>query len=270
MQRLITSFSRSAMARRIVQIFKLHKLANGWLRHFPMVKRLPDGVVYRVTRLESIPLADEMFDQGNLYDSKWLPENFTTFADLGCNVGYFTCWLLHAAHGRKLRGLMLDANPDAVREAQWHIEANHLPEAFAINGIAGEGAPGNSTDFFLYESNICSTSHLTEAMKKELKGKWTKISVPCVGIEAHWRKRFGETRCNLLKIDIEGSEMNFLRAEKSFLPLVDAILIEWHSWGATLPQIKEFLDGFGFVCVKATEENRTMGTAYFQKNPVTK
>ncbi|MGD0743827.1 MAG: FkbM family methyltransferase, partial [Verrucomicrobiota bacterium] len=223
MRRLITTLSRSATARWWVQTLRLHKLANGWLRCFPLVKRLPgSGVVYRATRLESIPLANEMFEEGNLYDAALLPENFTTFADLGCNVGYFTCWLAHLAHGRRLRGLMLDANPHAVREAQWHAEANQMPEVFALNGIVGEGAPGSAAEFFLYESNICSTSHLTEAIKKELKGKWTKISVPCVSLEASWRQRFGDTRCHLLKIDIEGSEMKFLHAEQSFLTLVDS------------------------------------------------
>src|SRR4030095_10525667 len=117
MRQLITSLSRAAWARRLVQLLRLHRLGNAWLRAFPMIQRLPgSGVTYRATRLESIPLSVEMFEKGNLYEAKLLPAEFTTFADLGCNVGYFTCWLMHLAQGRKLRGLMLDANPDAVRE----------------------------------------------------------------------------------------------------------------------------------------------------------
>ncbi|HEX5399793.1 MAG TPA: FkbM family methyltransferase [Verrucomicrobiae bacterium] len=268
MRRLVTALSHSAIARRAVQAIRLHKLANGWLRRFPLVKRLPgSGVIYRATRLESIPLANEMFERGNLYDAHVVPENFTTFADLGCNVGYFTCWLAHLAKGRKLRGLMLDANPDATREAQWHAEANHLTEVFAINGLVGEGASGAAAEFFLYESNICSTSHLTETMRQRLKGKWTKISVPCVSIETNWRQRFGDTRCHLLKIDVEGSEMNFLRAERSFLSLVDSVLIEWHAWGATKEDIKKYLGESGFAFVKTVEEGENMGTDFFRRTP---
>jgi FkbM family methyltransferase len=265
MSELVNKLSRSATARRAVQVLRLHKLANFGLRHFPRIKKLPgSGVTYRATRLESIPLANEMFEKGTLYDASLLPENFSTFADLGCNVGYFTCWLAHLAQGRKLRGLMLDANPDAVGEAAWHAKANAMPEVFAINGIAGEGAPGQSAEFFLYESNICSTSHLTEEARRELKGKWTKISVPCVSIGQLWRDKFGDTRCHLLKIDIEGSELNFLRNEAGFLAQVDAILVEWHTWGATLPQIQELLAEHGFVYVKTIEESEKMGTAYFR------
>ena len=102
MRQLITTLSRSAFARRLVQVLRLHKLGNWWLRTFPMIKRLPgSGVIYRATRLESIPLAVEMFEKGNLYDASLLPPHFTTFADLGCNVGYFTCWLMHLAAGRR-------------------------------------------------------------------------------------------------------------------------------------------------------------------------
>src|ERR1043166_5179114 len=218
MRQIISWLSRAAWLRRLVQKLRLHHLANWWLRRVPLVKRLPaSGVIYRATRLESIPLAVEMFEKGNLYDAALLPPQFTTFADLGCNVGYFTCWLAHLARGRKLPGLMLDANPQAVQEAAWHAQANRLPEVFAIHGLAGEGKPGDSAEFYLYESNICSTSHLPDIEKMALKGKWEKIHVPCLSLEEQWRKRFGETRCHLLKIDIEGSELNFLKSEPPFL-----------------------------------------------------
>ena len=267
MRQLITRLSRSAWLRRVVQVLQLHKLGNWWLRTCPMVKKLPgSGVVYRATRLESIPLAVEMFEKGNLYDAALLPKDFTTFADLGCNVGYFTCWLAHLAGGRKLRGLMLDANPDAVKEAQWHAQANALPEVFGIHGIAGEGKPGDFAEFYLYESNICSTSHLPDVEKMALKGKWEKIRVPCVSIEEHWRQHFGDTRCHVLKIDIEGSELSFLQAEQSFLKLCDSVLVEWHKWAVGLDDLRRFLETHGFAFVKTVEENDQMGTAYFRRS----
>ena len=269
MLRFISNLSRSSAARRAVQKLGLHQIGNRWLRRFPVIRRLSgSGVIYRTTRLESILLADEMFEKGSLYDAALLPENFSTFADLGCNVGYFTCWLAHLAAGRKLRGLVLDANPAAVQEARWHAQANQMPEIYAINGIVGEGPDGQSAEFFLYESNICSTSHLTQELRQELKGKWQKISVPCVNIGSLWQKRFGDTRCHLLKIDIEGSEMNFLRAEPAFLSQVDSILIEWHTWGSTLDEIKKILAEHNFTYVKTIEESEKMGTAFFRRNTV--
>ena len=265
MRHLISSLSRSALLRRVVQRLRLHKLGNAWLRRFPFVRKLPgSGVVYRATRLESIPLAVEMFEKGKLYDAALLPRDFTTFADLGCNVGYFTCWLAHVAAGRTLRGLMLDANPEAVQEAQWHAEANRMPGVFGLHGIAGEGNAGEFAEFYLYESNICSTSHLPDTQKMDLKGKWEKIRVPCVSIGEHWRRRFGDGRCNVLKIDIEGSELNFLKREQGFLGLCDSVLVEWHKWTVDLKELREFLNAHGFAYVKTVEENDQMGTAFFR------
>jgi FkbM family methyltransferase len=266
MPNLIASLSRSAPLRHAVRGLRLHRLANAWLRRFPRLRRLPEsGVIYRATRLESIPLADEMFEKGKLYDASLLPAHFTTFADLGCNVGYFTCWLAHLAHGRRLRGLMLDANPEAVAEACWHAQANGMPEVFGIHGIAGEGGPGEFAEFYLYESNICSTAQMPDVAKMDLKGKWERIRVPCVRVETHWREHFGDTRCHVLKVDIEGSELSFLRAEESFLQLVDAILVEWHKWRVSLDEVRQFLEARGFAFVKTVEENTEMGTACFRR-----
>lgn len=263
---LVNTLARSTALRRFVLALRLHRLANRWLRLFPIKKQLGNtGIVYRATNLESIPLANEMFEKGALYDADLLPKEFTCFVDLGCNVGYFTIWLASLAQGRKLSGLVCDANPAAVDEAAWHCQANQMERVYPLNGVVGEGREGDKSDFYLYESNICSTSHLTEEMKLQLKGKWTKISVPCLSIEAEWKKRFGEQRCHLLKVDVEGSELRFLQAESGFLKLVDTILIEWHNWGATLEDLKKTLGDQGFQYVKTLDESETMGTAFFRR-----
>jgi FkbM family methyltransferase len=264
MRKLITSLSRSALLRRVVRGLRLHKLGNAWLRRFPSVRRLPEsGVVYRARRLESIPLAHEMFERGSLYHADLLPAGLTTFADLGCNVGYFTCWLAHLSRGRGLRGLMFDANPEAVEEARWHAQANGLTEVFGLQGILGETSPTGAVDFYLYESNICSTNQLPDLEKMGLQGQWTKISVPCVSLGTEWSTRFGEARCHLLKVDIEGSEMRFLTAEQGFLARVDSILLEWHKWRVNLPEVEAFLAAHGFALVRVLEETDDMGTAFF-------
>jgi FkbM family methyltransferase len=179
-------------------------------------------------------------------------------------VGYFTCWLAHLAKGRELSGIMIDANPSAVEEAQWHARANGWSYVYALHGIVGEGSDGTAKDFFIYESNICSMTQLPDVEAMGLKGKWTKISVPCLRLEEHWRQRFGDARCHLLKVDIEGSEMDFLKKERSFLARVDCILLEWHKWRVRLDEVTAFLAKEGFGLTKVLEENEQMGTAVFK------
>jgi FkbM family methyltransferase len=206
-----------------------------------------------------------MFER-NLYDASLLPANFSTFADLGCNVGYFTCWLAHLANGRPIKGLMIDANPDAVREGEWHARANNWGNVYALNGIVGEQSSTGSVGFYLYESNICSTSSVEQMQQLGLRGEWTKIQVPCLTLATEWKKRLGAERCNLLKIDIEGSEMNFLRAETAFLDQVDTVLIEWHAWRVTLKEVQALLQTRGFKLVKILDEGSDMGTAFFSRS----
>jgi FkbM family methyltransferase len=266
MRKLLFRLSRSAFARDAARFLRLTKIANAWLRRFPFVRRLPgSGVVYRAARLESIPLAVEMFER-NLYDASLLPANFSTFADLGCNVGYFTCWLAHLAKQRSIKGLMIDANPDAVKEAEWHVRANRWTGVYTLNGIVGEHSPSGFVDFYLYESNICSNSSLEQMQQLGLKGQWTKIQVPCLTLSTEWKKRFGSDRCNLLKIDVEGSEMNFLQSDADFLKQVDSILIEWHKWRVALPDVQSFLQARGFKLGKILDESDQMGTAFFTRS----
>src|SRR5580658_2950286 len=92
MRKLILRMTGSARTRNAVKALRLHLLANWWLRLVPVVKTLPSGIRYRARRVESLALSSEFFDSDVLYD---INEGaaIQTFADLGCNVGYFTCWL---------------------------------------------------------------------------------------------------------------------------------------------------------------------------------
>ena len=131
-----------------------------------------------------------------------------------------------------------------------------MPEVFALHGIAGEGSQGDFAEFYLYESNICSTSKRSDS---DLTGKWGKINVPVLSIEDNWRRYFGETRCHILKMDIEGSELNFLKSEQSFLQLVDSILVEWHKWRVDLAQIETFLGSHHFALKKSWKKIKAWG-----------
>jgi hypothetical protein len=93
-RRLILRLIGSKKVRKVIKTLRLHSLGNWWLHRFPVVKTLPGTAIrYRARRVESLALAAEMFESGTLYGSKDLPANIRTFADIGCNVGYFTCWL---------------------------------------------------------------------------------------------------------------------------------------------------------------------------------
>jgi hypothetical protein len=51
---------------------------------------------------------------------------------------------------------------------------------------------------------------------------------------------------DLVKIDIEGSEFDFMRAYGKILKSSTHLIIEWHSWGGSEEQIREAAEIVGF------------------------
>lgn len=265
MRKLILRLTGSTTIRKTVKFMRLHLLANWWLRRFPVVKTFPgSGLRYRARRVESLGLSVEMFDKGTLYSTPDMPEGIRTFADLGCNVGYFTCWLCHQLKSTQLKGLMADANADAVEDARWHVTTNNLRNVHVLHGLVGTGGKGGQASFFVHTSNVCSTATPPDISLGEAN-TWTQIQVPCIGIEENWHKYLGNEPCDLLKIDIEGSEMDFFRNETIFLRRVQTILIEWHKWRVSLGEIEGFLSKEGFSLKSILHEDAGLGTAIFAR-----
>jgi FkbM family methyltransferase len=263
MRKLILRLAGSETLRKFVKFLRLHLLVNWWLHCFPVVKTLPKkGIRYRARRVESLGLSVEMFDKGELYSLSDLPSNINTFADLGCNVGYFTCWLCDRLNNRGIKGVMIDANVEAVEDAQWHIKVNGLDGVHALHGLVGVKSETGQANFFLHTSNVCSTASPTEEAL-DASNTWTRVQVPCINLENSWQSYFGDAPCDLLKVDIEGSEMDFFCNEPQFLQRTKAILLEWHKWRVSLPEVKEFLAGRGFALKKILHDGDGLGTALF-------
>jgi FkbM family methyltransferase len=264
MRKLTLNLSRSATVRKVVKFLRLHLLANWWLHRFPVVKTLPgSGIRYRARRVESLGLSVEMLDEGTLYPGTNLLGDIRTFADLGCNAGYFTCWLCHQLKSRQLKGLMVDAHTDAIEDARWHVATNSLNDVHVLHGLIGLGGKGGPANFFMHASSVVSTA-IPPASASEA-GTWTQIQVPCVGVEENWSKYFGNERCDLLKIDVEGSEMDFFRSETAFLQRVRTILIEWHKERVSYDELEKFLSQQGFSPKSVLNENAVVGTALFSR-----
>lgn len=263
MRRFVLWLTQFTGLRHFVKKFRLHLLGNFFLSLFPVVKTLPaTGVKYRARRIESLALSVEMFDQKCLYDFSELPANIQTFADLGCNVGYFTCGLCEHLNHRKIRGIMVDANPNVVTEAKWHIAVNQLSGVQVLCGLLGGDTGSERGKFFLHPSNVCSTAAIPTG-PNQLDADWKQIEINHLNLSEYWTTQFKNTPCDLLKIDIEGAEMDFFQRDPDFLRLTKNILVEWHKWRVSLPQMIMFLSVEGFVLHRVFHEDKNIGTALF-------
>lgn len=238
----------------------------GWLlRAFPRTRVLPaSGARYRCRYLESLLLADEIFNR-NVYLHAIDRDKVKTFADLGSNVGYFSVLLTELTQRRDLAGLMIDANPEMVAEAQWHVAENKLTRVVPKLGLAGSKSAGETVDFFLLPSNLGSSQFAVYEPGKPPKGEWKKIQVPRIDVEAAWLEHCGDVRCNILKMDIEGSEKDFLQTDRKFLQRVDAIILEWHKWIVSKEVVDAQLAEQGFELVEVMEELEQTGIAWYRR-----
>jgi hypothetical protein len=91
--------------------------------------------------------------QGTLYSTSNMLDGIRTFADLGCNVGYFTCWLCQQLKSTQLKGMMVDAHADATR-----MPGGTLPpptRAMCMYCMAWLGRVGRGqASFFMHTSSL--------------------------------------------------------------------------------------------------------------------
>jgi FkbM family methyltransferase len=250
----------------LVRTLRLRQIAGALLRMKPKVGSLPKtGARYRCRYLETILLADELFKR-NVYLESLTAKPISTFVDLGCNVGLFPVLLTELTGRRDLRGLLIDANPEMVEEATWHVNANQLKQVVPVFGLAGAANAGQTVDFYLLPSNLGSSQFPVYEPGKPQKGAWKKVTVPCVDVETLWLKNFGDVRCDILKIDIEGSEKTFLQTDKKFLQRVDSIILEWHKWIVNREEVERMLTEQGFKLAQVLEELGQTGIAWYRRS----
>jgi FkbM family methyltransferase len=265
MRNLILRLIGSKKVRTVIKFLRLHLLGNWWLHRFPVVRTLPkSGIRYRARRLDSLALASEMFESDDVYSASDLPANIRTFADLGCNVGYFTCWLCDQFKTRQVKGLMVDANAEAVEDARWQVAANNLSDVHVLHGLVGTAGKDGQATFYLHAANMCSTAVPSDVALRQAC-TWTQVQVPCLSVEESWRKLVGDAPCDLLKVDIEGSEMDLFRTETAFLKRVRTIVVEWHKWQVSFAEMEQFLAGQDFSLKSIVREDSKYGTAVFSR-----
>jgi FkbM family methyltransferase len=234
-------------------------VADAVLRRRPVERRLAGtGVRYRHSSLDTFMTADEIFGR-KVYDVPGLSK-VRTFADLGCNVGLFIAWLAHTTGRRDLSGIAVDANPRLVEEVHWLVHANGLPAVHPVSGLVGVPGGPAEQDFYL------SPVSLRSSRFPEDDGHWQKVTVPAIDVEEAWRRHVGpDVRCDLMKMDIEGGEADFLRADNAFLARVDEIILEWHGWVIAEREVEARFDSLSFERVAVLSRGENTGIAHYKR-----
>lgn len=232
---------------------------------FPITRTLPaSGVRLRIRSVAGLALAEEMIS-GHAYAGLANLGPLNTFIDLGCNVGWFPCMLREYGVCEAPVGLLVDADPNMVNEARWHMPANSIQGECIWGAVGATATPEGTATFHVNPANTSSSmTPFGPGHPYPVKGLVRTITVPAITISAEWQRRFSDRLVDVMKVDIEGAEFDFLKSEGPFLSrAVRHIVCEWHAWHGCLGDVTEILTPLGFRLGEICEQDDKGGVAIF-------
>ena len=198
--------------------------------------------------MESIKGVLEGFDLPN----KWL--------DFGCHMGYFSLWLERhrrlSGESSKSEALLVDGDSRTLSSIPSLLRRNHLLENWCYRHAA---IAGDCTEITFYEDDYMASTALDGS-----------CGIP-VCLKVIKEEEVQETLIppyDLVKVDVEGSEWEFLNYYPQILCQTRYLLLEWHSWhngGGGVEQIREKLESLGYRVLKESavisleKEDRKVG-----------
>jgi len=195
----------------------------------------PDGLKATL-RPEDQCVVDEVYRDDIYADAKLAEDSM--IVDCGAHVGLFT---IHAAK-RCPRGRVVAAEPSPLnlellrRNVRQNNLANVRVLPWGLSGRAGEAG--------IHFTGEYSTDYLNEPVI----GKASSFVVP---VELHTLDEVyaagGVERCDLLKMDIEGSELDTLRTGAKSLQATGQIIMEIHKRVVDAEEVLALLRGHGFA-----------------------
>lgn len=262
---LMSRVAKHPWVHKAVDYSQAYNITNYILKIFP-INRYINGkkIVVRIDSVAALALSEEIL--GNAGYTPCLQDyEVNTFIDLGCNIGWLPCIIASLQETNDLKGLMIDADPGVLDSARWHVRKNNLTGCTLLQGAVG--CPKGKQEIILNITGSNTQSSIRDFSTKHpypLKGKTRSISVPCISVSEAWKEKFQDQKVDLLKIDIEGSELDFLKSEMAFVSSsVRRVVCEWHSWHVSFKEIQNILTNNGFSAGKITEQDDKGGVAYF-------
>jgi FkbM family methyltransferase len=264
----ITKLAGMPAVHKAIRLFRVQQIASRALTVVPMRRKLRrTNCSYRVRFLESLLIADEIFTR-EIYREAFEDMDVKTFMDLGSNVGYFPLYAVEHTGRRDLVGLVVDGNENMATESRWHVEQNNLGKVKVMHGVVGYPPGVTEATFFVNPSNVASSAQPVLNPDVPSKGESKPVTVPAVDVLAEWKKFAGDARIDLMKIDIEGFECDFIKNTTEALKLTDRVVLEWHKWVTGRDAVDELLAKQGFGLRKVISEDPHCGVAIYDRKNI--
>ncbi len=170
----------------------------------------------------------------NIVTEKYFPQRWL---DIGCHAGYFSLWLTYERIKSGLtindcRALLIDPDPNIASQVRKLITTNRLESSFQFLPFAVSKDSGE-TKFAVRGFMSSSLATLGDETTDVLSVK----SVNTKELVSYMSPPY-----DLIKIDIEGAEFEFLNSYEEVLKSAKHVILESHSWhtgGGGMQQLHE-------------------------------
>jgi FkbM family methyltransferase len=138
------------------------------------------------------------------------------FLDLGANIGYFS--LLIASNSSSVRIISFEPVKDLFQDMNDNISLNNIRNISTINATVGEMNVEKELFVSASDNSGMSSFHQPE----NYSGKKERVKVVAID---DWFKTSGLSKIDIIKLDIEGSELAALKGMKEVLQKQRPVLI---------------------------------------------
>lgn len=191
--------------------------------------------------------------------SQFPAKNDLYIVDLGANEGYFTLKIKEKVPKSKI--ICVEPNPSAFETLKKNIKTNNLKDITLINKAVTSKNGKVSFEILAGASTISGLKIKREKWfdREQIK----KIDVDSITLTDLYKK-CKLKRIDLLKLDIQGAEMDVLRSSRDVLPNIKKIVVEYHNFlnPKLKKNIKNFLKSNGFKLL-FSDKNPKWGDLYF-------
>jgi FkbM family methyltransferase len=186
-------------------------------------------------------------------------KNDSTIVDLGANEGFYVLKAKERAPKSKI--IAVEPNPIAFKVLKGNIRFNKLKNVVIVNKAV---TSRNGKINFEIVKGRTEVGAVKVYKKFRKKGRLKKISVDSITLENLCRK-YKIDKIDLLKIDVEGNEVDILKSSEAILPNVKKAIIEYHRAQRTRKGVIKIMIKNNFRLVKI-DNQKYYGDLYFIRN----
>jgi FkbM family methyltransferase len=196
---------------------------------------------------EHVPIREVFVRREYAPDPTWLPQPSETVVDVGANAGVFS---VDAARrvGAKGRLIAVEPNPVPLRRLKVNVVANGYEQRVRVVPAALGARP--AIGVVVTERGNTTTGHVVPAYGG-------LDSVPIVTLDTLCQD-LGVTMIDLLKIDVEGSELEVLQGGPEMLRATRRVVVEVNE-PSTIRDVIQLLQAAGFSAIHSAKTGPDSG-----------